>query len=168
MGEEQNLQVSTSEQEGTDSGNGVGLENKSSIAVEHMSTVAQKVQELLQVRTIGGIGDQVRAIAQEQNQAQDRIQLQLDKVNAKGNLAKTLFGPDYKALIALEQQMEQNRLRIEQLQKLMLDVSNTGDKTAIQSTIDALIQENTSLQDIISLENGTRSLFGWLVKLFVK
>lgn len=168
MGEESNLMVSTSEQEGTTSGRGTGLANKNAVAVEHMSIVAQKVQELLQVRTTGGVGDQVRIIAQEQNKSQDQIQLQLDKIGVKGSLAKALFGPDYKALESLEQQMEQNQLRIEKLQELKLEFTNTGDQTAVQETIDALIQENTSLQEILSFEGGTKSLFGWLVRLFVK
>lgn len=168
MGEEQNLQVSTSEQEGTESGNGVGLENKNPNAVEHMSIVAQKAQELLQVRTSGGIGDQVREIARVQNQAQDQIQIHLGEIEAKGNLAKSLFGPDYKAIKNLEQLIEQNQLRIQSLQQLMTQVANEADETAIQEAIEALTQENTSLQEIVNSEEEIKSLFGWLIKLFVK
>ena len=168
MGEESNLMVSTSEQEGTASRSGLGLANKNAVAVEHMSIVAQKVQELLQVRTAGGIGDQVRTIAQEQNQIQDQIRLQLDKISAKGSLAKALFGPDYQALKSLEQQMEQNELKIEKLQELKLELVNAGDQTAVQETIDALIQENTSLEEILSLEGNVKSVFGWLVRLFAR
>lgn len=167
MGEDTNLQVRTEEQESTEAGNGVGLENKNPNAVEHMSIVAQKVQELLQVRTKGGIGDQVREIARTQNQAQDQIQIHLDEIEAKGNLVKSLFGPDYKAIKNLEQLLEQNQLRIQSLQQLMVQVTNEADKTTIQETIEALTQENTSLQEIISAEEEIKSLFGWLVKLFV-
>ncbi len=166
MGEESNLMVSTSEQEGT--GSGVGMENKKAVAVEHMSIVGAKVQELLQIKTTGGIGDQVRTIAQDQIKAQDQIQLQLDKVGSKGTLAKALFGPDYKALKSLEQQMEQNQLRIQALQELQTQVTNSGDETTLQETIESLINENTALQDAINLEGQVKSLFGWLVRLFVK
>lgn len=168
MGEETNLQVSTSEEEGTRSGDGVGLANKNPNAVEHMSTVAQKVQELLQLRTSGGIGDQVREIAQEQNQAQTQIKNQIDKIESKAGIAKTLFGPDYKGLNVLQQQLDQNQLRIEKLQSLMDQLTNQSDITAVQETIQALTDQNTALQDIINLETQTKSVFGWLVKLFVK
>lgn len=168
MGEESNLRVSISEQEGTKSGNGVGLENKNPNAVEHMSIVAQKVQELLQIRTKGGIGDQVREIAREQNQAQDQIQVHLGEVEAKGNLVKFLFGPDYKAIKNLKQLLEQNQLRIQSLQQLMTQVTNEADETSVQETIEALTLENTSLQEVISAQEEIKSLFGWLAKLFVK
>jgi putative cell wall-binding protein len=168
MGEEQNLEVSTQEQEGTKSGNGVGLENKNPNAVEHMSIVAKSVQELLQVRTKGGIGDQVREIAREQNQAQDQIQIRLGEIEAKGNLVKFLFGPDYKAIKSLKQLLEQNLLRVESLEQLMTQVTNEADQTVIQETITALTQENTSLQEAISAQEDAKSLFGWLAKLFVK
>lgn len=166
QGEETNLQVSTQEQESSEEGTGVGLENKNPNAVEHMSIVAQKVQELLQVKTSGGIGDRVRLIARTQNQAQDQIQEQLNEIESKSKLAKSLFGPDYKSLKNLQQQVEQNQLRIQELQQLMTQLSNQGDKTAIQETIQALTQENVSLQEIIASEEQIRSLFGWLVKLF--
>ncbi len=167
MGEDTNLQVRTEEQESTGAGNGTGLENKNPNAVEHMSIVAQRVQELLQVKTKGGIGDQVRIIAQDQNQAQDQIQARLDKIEAKGNLVKSLFGSDYKAIKDLKQLLEQNQLRIQELQQLMNQVTNEADEATIQETIEALTQENISLQEIISSEESMKSLFGWLVKLFV-
>ena len=166
MGEESNLMVSTSEQEGTVSG--MGLENKKAIAVERMSMVGAKVQELLQIKTTGGIGDQVRTLAQDQIKAQDQIQLQLDKVDSKGTFTKALFGPDYKALKSLEGQMEQNQLRIQALQELQTQITNSGDETTLEATIQSLIDQNTALQDAINLEGQTKSLFGWLVRLFVK
>jgi len=100
--EDQQLQVETQEQEGTQSGRGEGMEIRSQTAVQNMSIVAQKVQEMLQLKTTGGIGDQVRQIARDQNQAQTRIQEHLDKIESKGGVAKFFFGPDYKALSETE------------------------------------------------------------------
>lgn len=163
-GEDSELQVSTAEKEGTEGGSF----NRSQTAVEHMSTVAAEVQKLLQVRTSGGIGDQVRVIAQEQNQVQQKIQEELDKVNSRGQLKKILFGADLNALKSLTQLMEQNQLRIEQLTLLKEQLSNQADEESVQATIQALTDENTSLQEIINEQQEVKSLFGWLIKLFAK
>ena len=158
-GEEQQIQTETQEQENL---------AKGQKANENMSVVAQKVQLLLQTRTSGGIGDQVREVAREQNQAQEQIQQNLNKLEARKSLTKALFGTDYKAINSLKQQLEQNQLRIEQLTQLKNQLYNQGDITMVQGTIEALIQENTALQDMIEAEEQTRSLFGWLFRLLAK
>ena len=145
-----------------------GFLKRSPVALEHMSAVALKVQELLQLRTEGGIGDQVRQIARDQIQSQIQIQEQVDKVDSRGKLVKLLLGPDYKALKNINQLMEQNRQRIQLLQELQNQLVSQVDKINIEETIQALIQENTSLQEAISAEEKTKSLLGWFLKLFVK
>lgn len=165
QGESQQLQVETQEQESTESGQGEGLETRSQTAVQNMGTVAQQVQEMLQLKTTGGIGGQVREIARDQDQAQTQIQEQLDKIESKGNVAKFFFGPDYKGISEAQKLLEQNRLRIQQLQQLQTQLENTGDQTLIESAIQALEQQNISLQNRLDVENKTFSLFGWLAKL---
>jgi hypothetical protein len=167
-GEEQQIQIQNQEQENLQTGPGEGSQNRSQTAVEHMSVVAQKVQELLQLKTSGGIGDQVRQIAQAQNQAQTQIQEQINKFEAKGKLARLLFGTDYGAVKNLKAQISQNQLRIKQLEQLKNQLNNQGDQTTIQEAIQALIQENTSLEERITAEEGTKSLFGWLAKFLAR
>jgi hypothetical protein len=166
QGEDTQLQATTQEQE--NSGDGEGLQTRNQAAIQNMSIVAQKVQEMLQIRTTGGIGEQVRQIAQEQNQAQTQIQDQLNKIDTRKGVLKSLLGPDYGALGNLEKQLEQNQLRVQQLEQLQNQLSNQVDITAVKEAIQALIQENTSLQELINNEEQTRSLFGWLFKLFAQ
>ncbi len=169
-GEESQLKIQNQEEEkakeGT--GSGEGLEIRSQTALEHMSVVAKAVQVLLQARTSGGIGQQVREIAQQQQQAQTQIQEQLKKIDSRGHFVRLLVGTDYGAIKNLQTQLGQNQLRIRQLEQLENQLTNQADKTAVQETIWSLSQENTSLQDKIATEQQTRSLFGWLVRLFVK
>jgi len=172
QGEDSQLQVNTQEQEnlgtGQGDGQGEGLQNRNQNAIENMSEVAKQVQQLLQVRTEGGIGEQVRKIAQEQNQAQTQIQEHLNKLESKGKLARFLTGTDYGAVKNLKQQLEQNQLRIEQLTQLQNQLTNQGDITMVQETIQALISENTSLQERITSEEQTKSMFGWLFRFLSK
>jgi len=166
QGEDSQLQVETQEQENPEDGSESDSQNRNQNVVQNMSEVATQVQQLLQLRTTGGIGEQVRTIAQAQNQAQTQIQEQINKLDSKSKLAKLLTGTDYGAVKNLKTQLEQNQLRIQQLTQLQNQLTNQADKTAVQETIQALIQENTSLQDRISVEEQTRGLFGWLFKLF--
>ena len=166
QGENTQLQVTTQEEE--NSGDGEGLQTRNQAAIQNMSIVAQKVQEMLQVRTTGGIGEQVRQIAQEQNQAQTQIQEHLNKINTRKGVLKFLLGPDYKALGNLERQLEQNQLRVQQLEQLQNQLSNQAEITTVKEAIQALIQENTSLLELINSEGQTRSLFGWLFRMFAQ
>ena len=168
QGEDTQLQVATQEQESLGDGQGEGLQIRNQNAIENMSTVAAQVQQLLQVRTTGGIGEQVRLIAQEQNQAQTQIQNQLNKLESKGKMARFLSGTDYGAVKNLKAQLVQNQVRIDQLTELQNQLVNQGDITMVQETIQALIAENTSLQERITSEEGTKSMFGWLFRFFAR
>ncbi len=165
--EDSQLMLNTEEKENLGDEQQVGSQG-GGLNTEHMSEVAKQVQALLQVRTTGGIGQQVREIAQAQNQAQIQIQAQLDKLESKGKLARFLTGTNFEAVKGLQQQIDANQLRIQELTKLATQLTNQSDIASVQATIQALIQENVSLQDRIAAEVQTRSLFGWLFRLFVQ
>ncbi len=167
-GEDQNLQVST--QEGVSESGVSSSQSRSAVAREKMSAVARGVEELLTERedadAKGGIGQQVRVIAQEQKDAQAEIAGQAEKLEARSGFVKKLFGPDYKAIKSLNQQMERNQLRIEQLEQLQTEIANEGDQEQVQGVVQALVEQNTALQEQIQAEEEVGSLFGWLFKLF--
>jgi len=168
QGEDTDLQINTQEQENLGEGQEVGSQNRNQNAILHMSEVAKYVEQLLQIRTTGGIGDQVRLFAREQNQAQTQTQEQIDRLESRKGIARSLLGPDYNAIKSLNELFEQNRIRILRLEALQNQLSNQEDITAVQETIQALIQQNTALQEVINSEEQTRSLFGWLFKLFAR
>ncbi|MFH1280885.1 MAG: hypothetical protein ABII08_04730 [Candidatus Beckwithbacteria bacterium] len=169
QGEDQQLQVTTQEQESLQGGQPKSVSPRSETAREHMSVVAQTVEELLTTQGAkGGIGQQVSEVAREQQQAQQEIEGELDKLGARQGWARKLFGPDYKAIKNLNQQIERNRLRIRQLEQLQTQVANVADQTQIQEAAQALVEQNTALEEQIQAEEQTGSLFGWLFKLFAK
>ena len=171
QGEEQELQIENQEEEksGTDQGQIKNSSSRSEKAYEHMSNVAEKVQELLMTKEANeGIGQQIREVARTQNEAQKKITKELEKLDLKQGFMKKLFGPDYKTIKNLNKEIEQNQLRIQQLEQLETQLTNQEDLTNLQETIDALIQENVSLKERVNFEEGTKSLFGWLFKLFNK
>ena len=139
-----------------------GEETQLQVATQHM-------EQLMDMEGLSKeVGNKVKTIAQEQVQTQTQIQTQLNKLESRPGLMKKLFGPDYGAIKNLKQQMEQNRLRIQQLEQLQNQVTNQADETQLQEAIQALVEQNTALEEQIQAEEQVGSLFGWLFRLFAK
>lgn len=166
--EENENENEVEEEDDTDNERGEGLDKRNENALEHMSEVAEKVQELLKLNPTGGIGDEVREFAQTQNEAQTQIKEQLNKLEERGWVAKLLIGSDLKAVKNIKSQLNLNQVRIKQLEELKTKFTNAADQAKIQEMIQALTAENNSLQERIILEEQTKSLFGWLVKFLAR
>lgn len=175
QGKDSQLNVNTQEQESL----GKNQEQLQSIpknespqsetAQKHISNVTTKVEEMLTTKTIqNGTDEQVRQIFQEQKIAQQEIQTELGKVDARGRLLKLIIGSDFQALKNIQKQTEQNRLRIQQLTQLQNQLTNRGDIIQVQEIIQALIDQNTTLTNRTNLEEQSVSLFGWIFSLFAK
>ncbi len=173
MGEDQQIQINTQEQENLEAGGensqSKTMDSRSETARDHMSIVAQEVEKLLtSEERMGGIGDQVREIAQQQKQTQTETEQALNRLESRQGWWKRIVGPDYKAVGNLQRQLEQNQERIRQLEQIRTQLSNQGDIDMIQALIEALVQQNTALEEQIQTEEQAGSLFGWLIKFFVK
>ena len=163
-GEESQLQVNTQENLGDE----VGSQNRSDTARQNMSVAAEKVEGLLEFKEdVGGIGTKVRDIAKSQSKAQAEIEVELDKLDSRGGVMKALFGSDPKVIKNLNQQMEQNQLRIEQLQGMRNQFLNQADEIQVHEATQAMIDQNTALADQIKIEEQSKGVFGWLIRLFM-
>ncbi len=81
-------------------------------------------------------------------------------------MARFFGGTDKEAVQGLQQQIEQNQIQIQQLTELQNQLSNQEDITAVAATIQALTQQNTTLQERINTEERSRGIFGWLFGIF--
>lgn len=134
---------------------------------QHRSAVANAVQGLLQVADRqGGIGQQVRTIAQQQNQSVDTTVTAMEKVQTRSKIKTFFLGSDYKNLGTLRSEMVQTENRLEQLNSLMTSVQNQADKTELQNQIQTLEQEELKIENFIKAQEGKFSLFGWAARLF--
>lgn len=137
-------------------------------SAEHRSAVAEFVQNLLNVadREENGIGEQVRVIAQEQNEIKNRAADAIDKIQERGKVKEFLIGTDYKNIGHLRSEMVKTRNQIEQLKRLTNRTTNEESKTELEEQIQGLEQEKTTIEDFIKTREDKFSLFGWFVKLF--
>jgi len=137
---------------------------------EHRSKVATFVQGLLDVanREKGGIGEQVKVIAQAQSGAQERVADQIEAIQKRNKIKTFLIGTNYKNTGALRSEMVQLRNRIDQLNRVMEQTQNEGDKTELQNQISTMEQEQANIEAFIKVNESKFSLFGLLFKLFNK
>lgn len=145
-------------------------ENKGQFNAEaHRSTVANFVQSLSTVaEKESGIGQEVKVIAQQQNDIKERTSDLINAVENRSKVKTFFIGTSYKNLGELRSQMVQTRNRIEQLKQLAEKAENETDKTELQNQIQTLEQEQTDINSFITQNESKFSLFGWAVKLFRK
>lgn len=181
QGENIQVQVQAQEQEQEQEGqkiednkqNSKNSENKNQAgqanAEEHRSVVSEFVQKTLEVADRqGGIGQQVREIANQQNDSEETTVNAMEKVKNRNKIQTFLFGSDYKNLGVLRSEIVQTRNRLEQLNREMEKIQNQADKTQLQSQIQLMDQEQEKLQVFVDQQGSKFSLFGWLVKMFNK
>jgi len=144
--------------------------NNEGLGEEHRSMVADFVQKLQDIadNQKGGIGEQVRLIAQEQNQVREKIADEIESIQERNKIKTFLFGSNYKNLGALRSEMVQTRNRLEKLTGLMEDATTEADKAELQLQIQTMEQERLRIENFIEDNESKFSLFGWLVKLFNK
>lgn len=138
---------------------------KNSKGEAQRSVVANAVEVMLQVANKTenqGIGQQIKTIAQTQSQNQDKIGQSIDKAEARSGFAKFFIGANYKELKLTKNAMVENQNQIKELEQLMTQLSNDGDKVAIANQIIALQQTQLELKDQLGELSGGFSFFGWI------
>jgi hypothetical protein len=143
-------------------------ENKGQDNAElHRSAVATFVQTLLSIADKESeIGQEVKNIADQQNNIKDRAADLIYAVENRNKIKTFFIGTSYRNLGELRSQMVQTRNQIEQLKRLAERAQIEGDRTELQTQIQALEQEQTKINDFITQNESRFSLLGWAVKLF--
>lgn len=137
---------------------------------EHQNTVATFVQGLLNVadKEQGGIGEQVRVVAQAQNETKDKVADGIDKIQNRSKVKTFLIGTDYKNIGQLRSEMVKTGNQIDWLKKLLEKTTVEESKTTLQEQVQALEQEQQKIEDFLKANESKFSIFGWFVKLFNK
>jgi len=141
---------------------------KNIVAQQHRSQVAAAVENMIMLSANlqdATIGEQIRVIARNQGRSEDIVNQSLEKAQNRSAFAKFFAGPAYSQLRNVKQQIEENQLRIQQLNQIAAQISNQADLTNLQSQIQVLEEQNTSLEEQLNQDTKGFSLFGWLSKL---
>lgn len=164
QGEESQLQNQVQDE------NQVGVQNGGSeMGLQRRGAVATAVQQMLQIADRnGGIGAQVREIAQAQNQEFEGAEASLTRAQERTGFAKFFIGPNYGEINNAEQKLTNIQSRIEELNQLKTQLSNSGDQQLLDQHIQNLEQVRTELQTQLQDEQKGFSLLGWLFRAFAK
>jgi len=159
----------SSAQQSGNSGSTSSAQKQSGMSLLHgnMNAVQSRIESLSGYTFGEEVGEKVKVVVRQQNNSQEQISKQLNKIETRSKFMKFLVGTDHTAVKELKGQMEQNELQIKSLRELKTQVQNESEETMIQETVDALVAQNTALEERVAEEEGTFSLFGWLAKLFV-
>jgi len=137
-----------------------------SMGEEHRSAVAKAVASLLMVADrAGGIGQEVRDVAQEEKDTHDKVADMMDTIEKRNGLMTFLFGTDYKNLGVLRSTLVTSENGIDRLMKAK-EKANRSVQPDIDTQIEALKAENAKVQAFITENESKFSIFGWLVRFF--
>lgn len=144
-----------------------GTDENEDAAKTYKNSVAQFVHNLKEVADLeGGIGQQVRVVAQAQNDAQPKIENAMSKIEGRGKFAKFLVGPDYSSLKEVESAIATNQNNINALKTALATVNDPTVKLILQDQITFFEGQNQKLQNFVTQSGGGVSLFGWLARIF--
>jgi len=134
---------------------------------EHRSKVAEVVQVLTELAGKDqNIGEEVRLIAQEQKESNDRATAAMEAVETRGKFRTFLFGTDYKNVGVIRSELVKTDNHINRLTKAKDRTEDEGIRTELDTQI-ANLRETKSQTEFFVQENESKfSLFGWLVRLF--
>lgn len=142
-------------------------DDKSSMGEQRRSQVANAVHEMLQVADrSGGIGEQVRIIAQSQVKNHEGIEKEIEEIKDRSSFSKFFIGPKYEKIEKAKELLKQDKEKINKLEELKASITNEADKIKVTEQIDVIKKALTEVENIINEEQKGFSLFGWLAKMF--
>jgi hypothetical protein len=168
QGEESQLQANVATQAGKEVGQQM-YQAKNATAGTRSSEVAKAVLGMVSVAnriSDQSIGEAIKKIAQAQGEAEDKANKAIDKMSERGEALKFFIGADYGQIKEAKKIVEQNRVRINELQQIQTKLQNVADQTEIQNQINVLEIQNLNLANQLRDESEGFTLLGWFVRWF--
>lgn len=139
------------------------------VSSEHKSAVALFVQSLLRVADRdGGIGAEVRAVAQSQNDSASTTAEALAKVEKRSSLKSFLFGTDWKNIGTLRSEIAKGESDAQRLQTAIDQATDASVKADLQAQLVVMQAAQAKVKAFVDAHARSFSLFGWVTKIFVK
>lgn len=131
--------------------------------------VANAVQEMLQVAERNEeFGQQIKTIAQNHNQNQEKIEASLQKTQGRGGFVKFFVGPNYNEINNIKEILDINEEQVNQLNQIKNQLINQADQQQLKEQVRVLEQANLEVESSLEVEKKGFSLFGWMFRLFAR
>jgi len=143
-----------------------GLKKELKEMYQNQNRVRLAVHALLAMENLtGGIGRNVSQIAREFNNSVQATIRAEERIQTRNMLMRFFFGGDEQAAEGMEQEVNRNRERIQELRRLMQECDcEEGVKTMLQEQIQNMEMEQNRIQELAQNEKKSKGIFGWLWK----
>ena len=133
---------------------------------QNQNRVRLSVHALLAMENLtGGIGPNVSQIAREFNNSVQATIRAEERVQTRNWLVRFFVGGDEEAAGNMEQEVNRNRERIQELRRLREECDCDEEiRAMLQEQIQNMEQEQNRLQQLAQNEKANKGLFGWLWK----
>lgn len=145
-----------------------GLNNVQQKVYQNQNKVREAVQALLSLEDLApGIGPQVSQIAREFNNSVQATIIDEEKIQKRNAFVRFFIGGEKNAANNIEQELNQNQQRIQELKQLREDCACGEDvKSIMREQIQNMEQEQERLRQLTDKEKNAKGLFGWVRNLF--
>ncbi|MCX6819487.1 MAG: hypothetical protein NT129_05840 [Candidatus Aenigmarchaeota archaeon] len=133
---------------------------------QNQNRVRVAVHALLAMENLtGGIGRNISQIAREFNNSVQATIRAEEKIQTRNFIFSFFFGGDEQSAGEMEQEVNRNRERIQELKQLMNQCSCSDEvKAMMQEQIQNMEQEQNRLQEMSQEQLKSKGLLGWLWK----
>jgi len=113
---------------------------------------------------LGANGPRMSEIAREMNQAYAGMAAREEALQNRGRLQLFLFGQDDEVVAAVQQEMEQNQNRVEEMTQYMRNCEDCDQEVTqmLVTQIQNMEREHSRLQEVANEAAGQRGIFGFL------
>lgn len=146
----------------------VNVSNRDKLKVfRNQNTVREAVMNLLALREAGnfsgGIGQDISAIARGFDNSVNKTVEAEEAIQNRGGVMRLLFGGDENAAATIQSELNQNRVRLQQLQRVrtQLDPEYQG---FVDEQVQLMEEEQERLRLLAEQEQADKGLLGWLFK----
>jgi hypothetical protein len=143
-----------------------GLDDKQQNMYRNQNQVRLAVHALLAMENFtGDIGPQVSEIARNFNNSVQATLNSEEKIQQRSAFARFFMGGDNEAAENIEQEVNQNQQRIQELKQLREQCNCTEEvKSMFQEQIQNMEQEQSRLQELAQQEKQRKGIFGWMFR----
>ena len=131
----------------------------------HQNKVRVAVHAMLAIGNFSGgaMGQNVSGIAREFNNSVQATIRAEERIQERSGLVRFFVGGDEKSAAEIEQEVDMNRERIQQLKQIR--DSNEGEiRSLLTEHIQNMEQEQDRLMELAQNEKQEKGIFGWLFK----
>lgn len=133
---------------------------------EQTKIIGERLSNLIGDEKIDNeITNQIENFFNKNENIQNDAQEQLKTLQSKQGIIRKLFGTDQRIVENLEKQIKINEEKLNQLEKLKLNINDEQARQEIEKIIENTNQENQKLADQIRNEKNIRGALSWFVDI---